>query len=172
MTRSVGLIASIALVAAALVVAAFGDTASDSPESRTSSADSPGRVEEAEPLETSQSGQAFSSAETPCATLPVNTVKVTDVQRNTTLIPGSLQYEAGWEFNPPQPCVRADHFEVAFDVTRQNGRHAEKSITVGGLARNAKITLPAAPGVQDRSVKVVVVAFVTNTGRAEKARDF
>ena len=172
MIRSVGLIASIALVAAALVVAAFGDTAGDSPQCRASLVDSLGRVQDTESVETSESRQGFSGAETPCSSLPANTVKVTEVQRNTTLIPGSLQYEAGWEFNPPQPCVRADHFEVTFDVARQNGRHAEKSITVGGLARNAKITLPAAPGVQDRSVKVVVVAFVTNTGRAEKAREF
>jgi hypothetical protein len=160
--RSVGLIASIALAAAAVVTAAFGDTTGDSPS----------RVDLAETVETSQSGQGFTAAEGPCASLPPNAVKVTEVQRNTTLIPGSLQYEAGWEFIPPQPCVRADHFEVSFDVTRQNGRHTEKSITVGGLARNAKITLPALAGVQDRSVKVVVVAFVTNTGRAEKARDF
>ena len=162
MIRSVGLVASIALAAAVLVGAAFGDTAGDSP----------GGVDLAEPIGTAPSGQGLSGADSSCANLPANTVKVTEVQRNIALVPGSLQYEAGWEFNPPQPCVRADHFEVAFDVTRQNGRHVEKSITVGGLARNAKITLPAVPGVQDRSVKVVVVAFVTNTGRAEKAREF
>jgi hypothetical protein len=158
----VGLVASIALAAAVLVGAAFGDTAGDSLN----------RVDLGEPIETAASGQGFSGADGSCANLPANTVKVTEVQRNIALVPGSLQYEAGWEFNPPQPCVRADHFEVSFDVTRQNGRHAEKTITVGGLARNAKITLPASPGVQDRSVKVVVVAFVTNTGRAEKAREF
>ena len=172
MIRSMGLIASLALAAGVLVGAAFGDTAGNWPPGLASSADSSAPVDLAEPIETSQPGQAFSGTDGSCASLPANAVKVTEVQRNITQIPGSLQYEAGWEFNPPQPCMRADHFEVSFDVTRQNGRHAEKTITVGGLARNAKITLPALPDVQDRSVKVVVVAFVTSTGRAEKAKEF
>ena len=172
MIRSVGLIASIALAAAVLGGAAFSDTDGDPPQCLASSGDSLSGVDLGEPGEMSQPRQGVSGADGSCTSLPANTVKVTEVQRSVALVPGSLQYEAGWEFNPPQPCVRADHFEVTFDVTRQNGRHAEKSLTVGGLARNAKITLPAPSGVQDRSVKVVVLAFVTNTGRAEKAREF
>ena len=172
MIRSLGLIASIALAMAVVGGRALSDTAGEPPQCLASSADLLNRVDRGEPGELSEPGQGLSGADGSCATLPPNAVKVTEVQRSVALVPGSLQYEAGWEFNPPQPCVRADHFEVAFDVTRQNGRHVEKSITVGGLARNAKITLPAAPGVQDRSVKVVVVVFVTSTGRAEKAREF
>ena len=172
MIRSMGLIASLAFAAAVLVGAAFGDPAGNWPPGPASSADSGSPADLAERIETSQAGQTVSGRDGSCASLPANAVKVTEVQRNITQIPGSLQYEAGWEFNPPQPCMRADHFEVSFDVTRQNGRHVEKNVTVGGLARNAKITLPALPDVQDRSVKVVVVAFVTNTGRAEKAREF
>ena len=172
MIRSMGLIASLALAAAVLVGAALGDTAGNWPPGLASSADSRGPAELNEPIGTSEAGQGLSGTDGSCASLPANAVKVTEVQRNITQIPGSLQYEAGWEFNPPQPCMRADHFEVSFDVTRQNGRHVEKNVTVGGLARNAKITLPALADVQDRSVKVVVVAFVTNTGRAEKAKEF
>ncbi len=165
MIRSVGLIASIALAAAVMGGSAFSKSACDPPPF-------PASTDFGEPVEPAQPAQGLSGADGSCASLPANTVKVTEVQRSVALVPGSLQYEAGWEFTPAQPCIRADHFEVAFDVTRQNGRHVEKSITVGGLARNAKITLPALAGVQDRSVKVVVVVFVTNTGRAEKAREF